>query len=168
MVHIDEENKMKIWLTIALCTIASCVHVAEYPKDWGKIEQLDFTGVYKNSGIVDPESKSLGHNAPRLQYLFWPESSFNADAVKMVQKGNGIEILAMKSNEQLAVANYVLTEEGFVVSRSKSEDGGTYKAVYRFYRTANGIVVESDVTSLGVFIIPIVGSDKIWRFYQAY
>ena len=157
---------MKIWSTVVLFIIIGCVHIARYQNEWGKIEQIDFTGTYNNFGIVDRKSEAQGFNAPRLQSFFWHNSEFNADSVQMTQSGKTIEVVATKDNKKVATSSYTLSDGGFVLSRSKSEHGGAYHAVYHFYRTANGIVVESDINSLGVFIIPLAGSDKIWRFYQ--
>jgi hypothetical protein len=160
---------MKAWLAIIISSVlVACVYNQKYPTEWGEKRLVDVSGMYSNKGIVDKESAELGHPAYSLHSIFWEKPSFEAEVIQLNQQGKTIEVIALKSNRQVASITLNMSEDEYTIKRSGSQDGAIYSETYRFWRTDGGLVVEADSIGLTVFIVPVVGSEKIWMYYKAF
>jgi hypothetical protein len=156
---------MKLFHYLFPLILLSCVHDAPLPPEWDGLQDSNLNGVYRNIGIIDKISEKLGLAPYPLQTYFWDTHGFYAGRISITQKGKALKIDAYDNDKIVASADLISADNGIIINKSGSVRGDTYKATYRLWRNANGLVAEIDIISTGIFFIPLVGRDRVWIFY---
>ncbi len=158
------DSMIKIALSFAL-VLSGCVYIQPYPEEWGKRSLHSIAGTYSNAGNIDQESKKLGYNSYNLHRIFWDKPNFNPDHIEIIQDNKNIHVHALENGQIIAKKVYAYKPGEFTIERSGTDKGAVYHDQYRFWKTANGLVVESDSSGVTFFILPLVGGDKTWLLY---
>lgn len=158
----------RLFLIVAAVLVSGCVYTHKYPEEWGERWVGDLTGMYSNQGRRTSPDGQYYPFPVELHRLLWHKPSFEADAIRITQKGNLIELVALANQRPVAEKTETLSA-GNVKEETRFVAGALEKVTCRYWRTRDGLVIEWDSSSIALFtfLFPLAASDKSWSFFKS-